>query len=406
MACFKILPNELLFELSLYLNYRDIITNCNNLRCLDPHLWINKIRYELGYSNEFIQEYVYNNNNMKTLLPINEKYLELKARNGSDFGVESYNDIIILVMYASRLPDFQLAEQLVMYFIYLSALIDERTVTRTYYVAVRGSIVAENYQLTDKLVIKARQFEQIHDINEGIITGILEKYPHGNEELFHRYRVNPSMITENMKITAYAAGGHLEELEKLGNLDHTNLLNAIHLGRTNVIDHYKLLTGFRMRSTLHELVRVGRIDLLPDMETLNNEMRTYVTLALVANGYLETVRKYEHILTKWNFLTTNMTIHYDASKIGPIACITYNHMDMLNHLYRKFGKALVEYVRFEFVFVGTNNKFYNISVQMWDYLRSNKILTKRELRKIPQSTLAIMERYNIEAYQYIMPILQ
>ena len=88
MSYFLTLLPELLLELSLYFNYRDSVLYCDLWKC-DVKFWLNKIRNELGYSNEFIKEYVYDNdtNTMKTLLPINEKYLELKARVGTDFGM-------------------------------------------------------------------------------------------------------------------------------------------------------------------------------------------------------------------------------------------------------------------------------------------------------------------------------
>ena len=47
-------------------------------QCESPVFWINKISRELDYSSNFIKEYVYDNqtNTMKTLMPLNEKYLE------------------------------------------------------------------------------------------------------------------------------------------------------------------------------------------------------------------------------------------------------------------------------------------------------------------------------------------
>src|SRR5581483_9737243 len=114
---FIILPNELLLELSLYFNYRDTVLACDFLKCQSPQFWINKIRHELGYSNEFIREYVFDNEQVKTLLPLNEKYLELKARKGTDFGTEFYQDVFVLTMYASRLKDFRLADELIHYFL-------------------------------------------------------------------------------------------------------------------------------------------------------------------------------------------------------------------------------------------------------------------------------------------------
>src|ERR1700738_3636201 len=85
----KLLPKDLLLELGLYLNYRDIwglIVLDENI-LFNPKLWINKIHEELGYDNEFIKQYVYNTSTEEkmTQLPLNEKYSELKSRKGVDF---------------------------------------------------------------------------------------------------------------------------------------------------------------------------------------------------------------------------------------------------------------------------------------------------------------------------------
>ena len=86
MTYLSVLPKELILELFLYFNYRDTISTCqilpNNV-CESPSLWSHKINKELGYSTDFIKKYVYDTitQTLKTLLPINEKYLELKARN-------------------------------------------------------------------------------------------------------------------------------------------------------------------------------------------------------------------------------------------------------------------------------------------------------------------------------------
>src|SRR5581483_1011819 len=118
-----ILPKDLILQLSLYLNYRDIWQLCNlssfypNI-CFESDFWLNKIRNELGYNDDFIKEYVFDKqtNEKKTLLPLNEKYIELKSRNNIDFGSEYYLNSFILGHRASRVRDFDLAKELVLYF--------------------------------------------------------------------------------------------------------------------------------------------------------------------------------------------------------------------------------------------------------------------------------------------------
>lgn len=156
MSYFGLLPSELLFELFLHFNYRDTILYCQALSidiCQKPFLWLYKIRKELGYSNEFIHEYVYDNGVMKTLLPINEKYLELKARKGVDFGCEFYKGYPRLIVRSSRLNDFKLADELTHYLLNISKVSSDTLFQRkVYQIAIRGAIGNNNIVLADKLI--------------------------------------------------------------------------------------------------------------------------------------------------------------------------------------------------------------------------------------------------------------
>ena len=149
----SILPSELLLELSLYFNYRDTILACKFLRCKQVDLWLYKIRRELGYSNIFIQKYVYNNGILKTLLPINEKYLELKARKSVDFGTEFYHNSRTLIIRSSRLKDFALADELTTYLLQIS---ENQNESLGYFIddygrALSGAIGSDNMEFAMKL---------------------------------------------------------------------------------------------------------------------------------------------------------------------------------------------------------------------------------------------------------------
>lgn len=180
---FGVLPSDLLLDLSLYLNYRDTILACDFLKCTKADLWLHKIRKELNYSNEFIQEYIYDNGVKKTLLPINEKYLELKARKGVDFGCEFYQFQYadVLIVRASRLSDFNLATTLVTYFLSIKRDVQER-----YYAdAIQGSTAVGNLELADKLIRDYGQKTQ--NFIMAIISGIYETYPNGNSDLLKHF---------------------------------------------------------------------------------------------------------------------------------------------------------------------------------------------------------------------------
>src|SRR5581483_10610021 len=156
MSYLAYLPTELRLELCVYLNYRDIVTVSNlfNLNVENNSIfWVNKIQKELGYSDDFIRKYVYDNNThtSKTLMLFSEKYLELKARKGVDFGCEKYSCVYVFVKRASSLPDFQLASDLVYYALNTQYIDDLIPIVKE---CIYGAISAGNIKLADELIYK------------------------------------------------------------------------------------------------------------------------------------------------------------------------------------------------------------------------------------------------------------
>ena len=111
----QILPNELLVELSLYLTHQETYVLLDVFPYLYTRCWLNKIEKELNFSPEFIKKYIYRNGSNMTLLPLDEKYLELMSRSRVDIGVEKYIIAQVYVHRASRHPDPQYARTLLLH---------------------------------------------------------------------------------------------------------------------------------------------------------------------------------------------------------------------------------------------------------------------------------------------------
>lgn len=402
MLYFKLLPNELILELSLYFNYRDTILLCSILNCKNPHIWITKIHKELGYGYEFITQYVYDNTTQtsKTLLPLNEKYLELKARKTADFGTEFYQNMSILIVHISRSNDFQLADELVHYFLILSRLISRNDLISMYMTAVRGALGVKNFELVDKLLDEFNQegpttFD-VTSMSYNIVAGIYEAYPKGNQDLLNKYVIHNVAAADI--INGLAAGGHLKELDSYEPVSPSSLYAALYLGRKNIIDHYDLIN--QSLDGIRYIINGGYVELLPNLDSMDSIKRNETACYLVGNGYLE----YVSLFTKEELLYTNPFLPI-RDKIGIWGCINYNHLDMLNYLYRRFPDEVKAETAIIFSTYPTNEKLYNTSELTFKYLYENKIIDEKNLRVIPQNTLEIMKNYNNSAWQYIMSLI-
>lgn len=402
MLYFKLLPNELILELSLYFNYRDTILLCSILNCKNPHIWITKIHKELGYGYEFITQYVYDNTTQtsKTLLPINEKYLELKARKTADFGTEFYQNMYILIVHISRSNDFKLADELIHYFLTLSRLISRNDLIYIYMAAVRGALGVKNFELVDKLLEEFNREEptifDVTNMSYNITAGIYEAYPIGNLDLLTKYHIYTVYYDI---INGLAAGGHLKALDSYGlQVTPSSLYAALQLGRKNIIEHYDLIN--QSLDGIKYTIDGGYIELLPNLDSMNSTQRNETACYLVGNGYLE----YVNLFTKEELLYTNPFLPI-RDKIGIWGCINYNHLDMLNYLYQLFPAEVTHEIEIIFNTYPMNEKLYNTAELTFKYLYDHKIIAEQHFRKIPQNTLEIMKNYNNSAWQYVMSLM-
>lgn len=393
---FALLPYDLTLELSLYLNYRDTCLSCAFLRCDQPTLWINKIRWELGYSNEFIQQYVYNSQtNMRmTLLPLNEKYLELKSRKTADFGSEFYKDIDILINFSSRITDFPLAIELTKYFIRIHEYQGNEPDThrRIYQDILKNALSRNNMELArfaynklSRIVIPPNATKTSYFITKGIY----EYYPKGNPDLFAGFNIKENEIVENAVKGGLANGGYLKELlERPQPISTSILWEASYRGQRNIIEHFNLLS---IEKNLDNLIEYGHVDLLPNIEQLTPAHRSSVLKHLIRYGYLELIEKYTEYLTK--------------EMIGGsiVGCLRHNHLDMLNYLLL-VNEGVVK-LRLKGILDSFDLKFDRLTIDTIIYLTDHGLLTFdnmtfNRLQQIVQKA----KKYNPNVYEYFRSV--
>ena len=292
------IPNDLNLELALYFNYQDTLVYCQFLGFSNA-IWLYKIRKELGYDNDFINEYVYNSatQEKKSLLPANEKYLELKARTSVDFGTEFYQDYNVLIMRSSRLSDFRLADELTHYLLNVIKYTSVEEYKKNYKVAIRGAVAVRNIALVDKLLNNYYHDKLTRNINEdfaqAIVSGIYESYPNGNPELFKHFDINVLQITQTAIVQGLSAGGHLDQTKKFP-INTDGLHMAIALKRLNVIQHYDLIKTHP--SAIRCIIMHGYLDLIPDIYISPQSIVEQIIQNLMTDGYIHeeyTMKKYK-----------------------------------------------------------------------------------------------------------------
>lgn len=394
MTYLRILPNELLLNLSLYLNYIETILACEFLKCEQVDLWLYKIRQELGYSNDFINEYVYDkqNNITKSLLPINEKYLELKARKGVDFGTEFYQSAKILIMRASRLRDFQLANTLTMYLLTINKIDSNNE----YYLdALQGTIAVGNFALTNRIInlIRTDYPYLAVDLKEAIIKGI---YENGDLSLLDTFGVKNSEVETKYIIPGLAAAGNLDQLKKYTITRDDEryyawrgqgiMTNAVYLGRKNIIDYYKLNETDVFPA---QVIMSGYINLLHDITKSSHADQNRILVHLVARGYLEEIEKYRDLLIPSHTIKNIIRL-----------VLNHNHLDVLDYIYKLHPtevKAEIDILFSRYAIWGT---VLDITLA---YLYRNGLITAKQLEDIPDVVINQMKRYNnIDTVNYIL----
>lgn len=395
MTYLSILPRDLLFELFLYFNYRDTILACQSLPnniCESPLLWIHKIRKELGYSNEFIRDYVYDTDNQtsKTLLPINEKYLELKARTSVDFGTEFYQAYAILLVRSSRLPDIQLAKELTKYLLHITQYVDSPTKKITYGIAIFGFIGRGATDFADKLINEYYQGIPktiVKDFGSEITSGIYEGYPNGNPELFDHYNVIPDSQYNNI-IEGLAAGGHLQQLKNLVIPEIKLLGNAIRLNRKNIVDHYDLIN--RYDQSIGIITSYGHLYLLPKICNVDKPRQMEILSNFIFDGYLEEIIEYKHL------------INDEMIKRTVNVCLTNNHIDTVNYLLSLNPKLVKLIITEAFGNLETLGDKYGLDLSTWYYLINNRLIGVHQIKLILSSYIStVMSNIDKDAIDYL-----
>lgn len=381
------LPHDLKLELSLYLHHRDTLNYCNIVG-LNESIWLHKIRKELNYSNDFIVNFVDN-----SLLPVNEKYLELKARKSVDFGCEFYQDYNILMLRSSRLLDFESADQLTHYLLNVVKFTSEEEYKKNCRIAVRGALAVKNFQLVENIFCiyyRDKQRTINEDFSHAIVSGIYENFPNGNIELLRKYNIDESKITEIAVIEGLSGGGHLEQLKSMPIIIE-DLYYATLLKRTNIIQHYELIE--KDIYSIKPLIMSGNLELLPNVNKVNQQMAEKIIENLLIYGYTEELVNKEHFITA-EIITKVIS-----------QLIIINHIDVLAYLYQRFPDITTRELKKKFDTEQGFLDMYDVTKITWTYLYDNKLITIKQLQTIPELILGKMSRTNSDAANYLMQFI-
>ena len=404
---FIILPAEIKRELSLYLNYRDSILACEFLRCENAEFWIHKIRNELGYDQEFIRKYVYDPGTKisKTLLPLNEKYLELKARKFADFGTESYQGLTVLFYRISQLKDLSYANELFKYMIkfvedfsYLKVILNDDIMIRQ---IIRGAASANNIELIDNILtlkyrylnpgtsIMPKNFAKYY-AGSSIVPGTYESNPKGNKDLLLKYDIHDTDYTDIYINSGLIGGDYLEELLKR----NVSAIDPISLTYTYTNNAQKILNYYHIPLSADNvalLIMYGNIHLLPPPEEMikfSEPTRNNIIGDLLSVGYLEEIEKNSASL--------------DFTKIRPSVTdiLVYNHLDTLNYLNSWFPKELKNTIT-DLLISNVNRIIPYCILETMKFLYNNKILNKHIIGLLNGQSLNLIRKYNPEVFDFL-----
>lgn len=400
---FTVFPNDIKFALSLYLNYRDTISACTVLNCQSPGLWLNKIRNELGYSQEFIRDYVYDNGTVKTLLPLNEKYLELKARKSVDFGCEQYNDYVQLLYRTCQLRDFQLAEELITYlfkcindFNLQNALDDD-----IFKMMLSGAARSGNTQLIDRLLtyiyyrkhpnkFTAPKTFAAEFAGPNLVLGIYAG-DFNDKQLLKKYNLQEYNIAV---IGGLASGNHLQELinRKVTVIDEPVVIQYTYIDNADdVINYYKLKPP---TNYITSIIGRGNVNHLPSPEALlesPNAVKDSIVSSLAGYGYLEQLINY------YEFLTYNriMTV---LSRIA-----LFNHLDVLNYIYLLYPDEVKRDLKSYFT-IYINSIIQRLTLETVKFLYQIDVIKSDHKKLLTEPTKNLMRQYNPEVLNFLQQI--
>ena len=406
---FTVLPNELKRELSLYLNYRDIVVACEFLNCENPEFWIHKIHNELGYNLEFIRDYVYDTRTgiQKTLLPLNEKYLELKSRRSIDFGTEFHNRLVTLLYRLSQLQDFELAEELLDYLFKfiddmdLYSLLNDSVLRQI----IRGAAGSGNIQLLNKIITLAYQKRNPNKLfvpknfakdyaKTSLIAGVYSTNPKGNPNLLKYYNILPEDYIESSILVGLSSGNYLQELlnRNIKNINDLEITGYEYVDNAiDVINYYKPAIT---KDSITFSILYGTVHLLPSPEIvtgLSEDIKDSLIVELTNYGYLEDLLRYSDFLT------------YDRIKNTVGSILTHNNLDVLNYLYLLYHDEIKHDIS-NYLEGNINHVIKYCLLETIKFLYNEGLLKKSHINLIRDNTKNINRQYNPEVLEYLQTI--
>lgn len=335
----SILPKDILLQLSTYLNYRDIWNLCilNKAVCYTPDLWLYKIEHELNYTSEFIKQYVYNITTKRkiTLLPLNEKYMELKSRNNVDFGSEYYKSLPVLLHRASRKKDFIYARQLVKYF--LSSSITLTYVDDIIIGAVSVGNIELMYDIIEKLTGERRPPLSDDIYSATIVDGIIQGYYESSTTirdkinfLLRDFNITPTVLQEKRTavLKGLAGGNYLEGLKR-ANIDPNDITLRLQIEQAALQNNsYFVINYYQIKRPVDIATIVDYIG----MDAIANPLLVPIE-SLIENGYLEYIIQDKKRLDQFLEKLKENPMTYAVL----IRMIKNNHLDMLAYFVRTFN---------------------------------------------------------------------
>ena len=406
---FNILPNDLKYNLSLYLNYRDTIVSCALLNCQTVGFWLNKIRNELGYDNDFIKEYVYDlsTHTQKTLLPLNEKYLELKARKGVDFGTEFYNTTTPLLYRTSQLRDFALANELLDYLLkfiddfHLESQVGDDVLKQL----IKGAASSDNVVLINQLIALSDRRRNPYKLRMpktfikefalvSLITGAYEGNSKGNQVLLDRYNIIPTTYPSLYMISGLVSGNHLRELinRNVSKIDSPGAIAFAYIDNAkDVINYYKLPLSPEF---IDRVITYGQIQFLPPLEmlsTMDQQSVESVIESLLEYGYLELIKTYNTLMSYQNVISALVGI------------MIHNHLDILNYVYSLYSSEIKRGLNGFFV-NNINSVIPRCILETIKFLYNNGLLTRQHINLITDSSKTVIRQYNPEVLEFLQNV--
>jgi len=386
-----LLPSDLIVELSLYFNHRETIVLLELFPDLAQRCWLYKINKELNLSPEFIKEYVYNGEK-KTLLPLDEKYLELKARSSVDFGTERYNVVNTYVHRASRHPNPEYARQLIMH------ITDQTQIDSVYHNIIEG--------LTS-MVTRTKDFSPYLRLLKSIISDCIAKNKKRPEYLDGAlikgsYEGNPNPEASNILLTCLcdcdpgdytcntlrglANGGHIDTFIKIYEIN--NYIPYKNFIRDAIIIHGRgeWLEYIRAKEEKHnldifvdtQLIYFNNHHLL-NFFNLPEDLKNYINDCYIEWGYLEFVKNITHV-----------------NKATLRNAMQFNHVDMLNYIE---SQEPISYVLLDKENIGIT--IYHQTVPMFNFLSEHELFDFAALKNIDSEKL---KKFNPKLYEHLITL--